>query len=294
MGTTKANLRQRIMGGAYLGDGFASTATGGTAGTLVDSKIAHATDTFNGATIVHKPGAAGYEQRRITAFTTGGTFAVDRNFTSTPVNTDAYEVHRAVEALRIDDAINEAIRISGKRYARRTQDSTLVTAANKYGYNISSLSPVVDRDWGLEKVEYDAGITGTNPPYTEIPRPHWEVVDDNATLMLQFKEIVFDTNTRTWRLSYLVRPSVFTNDTDSLDPDTVNFQNFICAYATSILCAEQGGEPGGKWNRVFLRMQKILEDLKGDVPHIDIVSAINPSFGFAPGGYEHDVSVIRI
>jgi len=296
--TTRADLRQRIGSGAFLGDTLVSTATGGTSTTLVDTKQAQDADVWNGSELVHKPGASGYEVRRVTDFASGGTFTADRAFTATPVNADNYEVHRVFSPGRKNDAINEAIRISGKRFARRTQDTSLTTAANKYGYNITSLSPAVDRDWGLIKVEYDTGLSGTNVPYQEVDNDYWEVVDDNATLMLQFSGIVFDTNTRTLRLTYLVRPSVFSNDTGALDPRLPNFENFICTYATGTLARArwiaEGGEPGSGWHQVYQRMQRELDSLDTDRPRRKASSVKLPVYGEDRSYVEPAVGRIRI
>ncbi len=151
-----------------------------------------------------------------------------------------YERHRIFSILDKNNAINEAMRLSGLRWARRVEDTSLTLAATTFTYALANLTVTVDRFRGLDEVLYNTGATGTGPPYQALSKDFWYVRDANATLTLQLTYLPVTTGTL--RLVYRVAPSAFTADSSTggtLDPDDVNFADYICLKATALLFDKQ-------------------------------------------------------
>ncbi len=151
-----------------------------------------------------------------------------------------YEDHRIFSIPDKNNAINEAMRQSGLRWARRVEDTSLTLAATTFTYALANLTVTVDRFRGLDEVLYNTGGTGTGTPFQALDKKWWKVRDANGTLTLQLSYVPVAGGLR---LVYRVAPSVFTADSSTggtLDPDDVDFANYICLRATAMLFDRQG------------------------------------------------------
>lgn len=236
MAFTRKDLRQRIGSAEFCADTIVSTtSTTGSTTTAVDTSQKQPDDFFNSAQIVFVSGTAGNIglSRYITDWVQStSTFTLDRAVTSTGSG-DGYEVHNVFSYSDKNDAIKGAMRAGQTRWARRLEDTSLAFIVNTYTYSLASLTVPIDPDLGIDKVMYDTGATGTGVPYATLDDDLWELRISGTTYTLQVHDI--PRVGATIRLVYRVRPSVLSDDTTSVVPDSLAFYNYICAKATALL-----------------------------------------------------------
>lgn len=249
--TTRKDLRQRLGSAGFCNDMILSTttATGGAAGaTLIDTSRAETDDAFTLNQVVILSGTSLGDRRTVSTWVQStGTLTPTKAFTAQIAASVSYELHRVFPADEKDAALNEALRVAGTRWSDLQEDESLTLASNTYTYALASLSSLVDPDLGIEKVEYDTGASGTGTPWEAIDDDYWSLRNHGGVLTLQLAEI--PRVGAKLRLTYRVRPSVFSADTGAggvLTPDTQALQNYVCYCAAAFLyddaarSAEQG------------------------------------------------------
>lgn len=161
------------------------------------------------------------------------TFTLDRALSGSTATSDGYEVHTLFSYTDKNDAIKGAMRAGQARWVRRIEDTSLTFATNTYTYSLGSLSVPIDADWKLDKVMYDTGASGTGVPYAVLDDDLWDVRVSGTTYTLQVADV--PRNGATIRLLYRVRPSVLSDDTTTVVPDSQAYFHYICAKATALL-----------------------------------------------------------
>lgn len=261
MAFNRQNIRQRIGSAEFIGDTVVSTASGnGSTTTLVDTSLKQADSFFNFAQVVFISGTAGNLglARYVTTWVQStSTFTLDRSVTST-ASTDGYEVHRLFRYEDKNDAIKGAMRDAGLRWARRIEDTSLAFITNTYTYSLASLTVPIDPDKGIDKVLFDSGTSGTGVPYETLDDDWWELRINGTTYTLQVQDV--PRTGATIRLVYRVRPSVLTDDTTTVIPDSTAFYNYICAKASAILYRNQERiSPDNGWAAKAQEMEQMAE-----------------------------------
>jgi hypothetical protein len=247
MAFTRKTIRQRIGSAEFAADTFVSAATStGTTTTLIDTSLKQPDDFFISSEIITLEGLA-VGARYVTDWVQStSTFTVDRVWAGASVSGDDYEVHTLFSYTEKNEAIVAAQRAAGMRWARRIEDTSLTFLTNTYTYSLGSLTVPIDPDIGLDKVMYDTGTTGTGVPYATLDDDLWELRISGTTYTLQVHDI--PRVGATIRLVYRVRPTVVSDDTTSVVPDSIAYFNYLSAKATAILYRSRSLiEPASDW-----------------------------------------------
>jgi hypothetical protein len=246
MSYTRAQIRQRIGGASFCNDMISSTASalGGSAGaTLIDTTLKGNDNVYRGYEVAITSGAAAGDYRTVDSWVQStGTITPTRAFTAQVVANTTYEMHRIYPANGIgsglgkNQAINEAIRLAGNLWSEYVEDETLSFLSNTYLYDISALSVPVDREWLIDKVEYDPNLGLVGYEWRGIDDDLWYVRNISGTLKLQFRE-QFTIPAVGWkiRLTYRKRPPVLASDSATLTPNSDSFFHWVCFKATELL-----------------------------------------------------------
>jgi hypothetical protein len=247
MSYTRAQIRQRIGGAAFCNDMVtsAASATGALAGaTLIDTTMKGDDDAYNGHEIVISSGTALGDCRMVSDWVSStGTYTPDRNFSAQIASAVTYERHRLYPAngngtgLGKNSAINQAILLAGPLWSEHIEDETITFLTNTWLYSLAGLSTnPVDREWGIDKIEYDPAAGTTGYEWVEIDDDAWFIRDIAGTLKLQFRSnFNLPTAATKMRLSYRKRPPVLTTDAGVLVPNSDSFYHWVCFKATELL-----------------------------------------------------------
>lgn len=194
------SYRQRI--GYATGAFFLGTATGGSAGassTLVDGDDIVATSRAVNEMLedywLLRPdaAAAGDRVRSVATYTPStGTFAVDRNYTNTPVSTDQYELHGLIEPWTLMlDLVNQAL----KRILLPFEFTLTISSTTAKRQSLAGQTWLTDRRWVRQVGLLESGETRADTDPYETRAVHGEVVRDGATLYLFHPRRSFSTTT---------------------------------------------------------------------------------------------------
>lgn len=259
MAFTRKTIRQRIGSAEFCGDTYVSSATGGTTSTLVDTSLKQPDDFFISSEIVPLEGNGANAPRYVTDWVQStSTFTVDRVWSGVAASGDDYEVHTVFPYADKNAAIVAAQRAAAMRWPRRIEDTSLTFLTNTYTYSLGSLSVPIDPDIGIDMVLYDTGTTGTGVPYATLDDDLWEIRISGTTYTLQVYDI--PRTGATIRLIYRVRPTVVSDDTTSIVPDSTAYQNYLCAKATAILYRSRALiEPESDWAAKADNMEAMAE-----------------------------------
>jgi hypothetical protein len=258
MAFTRKTIRQRIGSAEFCADTFVSSATStGTTTTLIDTSLKQPDDYFISSEIITLEGLS-VGARYVTDWVQStSTFTVDRVWAGASVSGDDYEVHTVFSYSDKNDAIVAAQRSAAMRWPRRIEDTSLTLAVNTYTYSLGSLTVPMDPDLGIDRILYDTGASGTGVPYAVLDDDLWEIRQSSTTYTLQVHDIP---RAATMRLVYRVRPTVVSDDTTSVVPDSTAYFNYICAKSTAILFRARAlVEPTADWDAKADRMEGMAE-----------------------------------
>jgi hypothetical protein len=131
------------------------------------------------------------------------------------------------------------------------------------------ICPGFDKYAGLDLLQYDAGLSGTGPPWAKLDDDYYDIVEDNGVLYLQLQAAPPRVGNY-FRLTYRARPLTFTADTGTggtLDPDVEPLAAYICARASAFLCQQASMRAAEEskqahWNRMYERFRDEAETYK--------------------------------
>ncbi len=131
------------------------------------------------------------------------------------------------------------------------------------------ICPGFDKYAGLDLLQYDAGLSGTGPPWAKLDDDYYDIVEDNGVLYLQLQAPPPRVGNY-FRLTFRARPLTFTADTGiggTLDPDVEPFAAYICARASALLCQQASMRAAEEskqahWNRMYERFRDEAETYK--------------------------------
>ncbi len=143
-----------------------------------------------------------------------------------------------------------------------------IAAAHGAGTEIG-ICPGYDKYAGLDSLQYDAGLSGTGPPWAKLDDDYYDIIEDNGVVSLQ----LYAPPPRVgnyMRLTYRARPSTLIADTGTggtLDPDVEPFAAYICARASALLCQQASMRSAEEskqahWNRMYERFRDDAETYK--------------------------------
>jgi hypothetical protein len=143
-----------------------------------------------------------------------------------------------------------------------------IAAAHGAGIEIG-ICPGFDKYAGLDLLQYDAGLSGTGPPWAELDDDYYDIVEDNGVLYLQL-QVPPPRVGNYFRLTYRARPLTFTADTGTggtLDPDVEPFAAYLCARSSAMLCQQASMRAAEEskqahWNRMYERFRDEAETYK--------------------------------
>lgn len=176
--TTLTALRQFIgqeMGGMGLGGFLSSTATGGTASTLVDATWPAMTtlsvdEQWKDAWVFRPNAVAASDKVRIVDVyvPATGTFQVDHAYSNVPVAAEAYEIHTVIEPLT---AMNNLIGEGLKRCMLETEIAATPVALDT-AHSLTTVAPWLEKKSWVRSVGY-LGVNDSRSqidPYTRTVR----------------------------------------------------------------------------------------------------------------------------
>jgi hypothetical protein len=259
MAFNRKTLRQRIGSAEFCADTIVSASTAsGTTSTLLDTSLKQPDDFFISSEIITLEGLA-VGARYVTDWVQStSTFTVDRVWAGAPASGDDYELHQTFSYADKNDALVAAQRAAGMRWARRVEDTSLTFATNTYTYALGALTIPIDPDFGIDQILYNTGATGTGAPFGVYDDDMWEIRISGTTYTLQVYDV--PRNAATIRLIYRVRPTLVSDDTTAVVPDSTGYQNYLCAKATAILFRSRAlVEPESDWAAKAEQMEVLAE-----------------------------------
>lgn len=312
MARTRKDIRQRLGKQGFCNDmvtGTASAIGGASGASLIDTTRQEPLNYFNGGEAVILDGSAAGNYRYISTWTfSTGTLVPATNFSAQIASGVSYEIHRVFSATDKNNEINEAIFYSGDRWPRVIEDTSLAVTANKYGYDLSTLTVAIDPTYGIDKVEYDPKEGTTNYSWIEIDRSLWSIRNNDGTLTLQFRDDLGFTvpliASNNYRLTYRVRPPTLSADSgagSALTPDNDGFYHFVCYKAAAILFSKRAQDKEATdrdaWMLRAREANEIAEKyLAGEKPQPrgDIIHPMWGESGRSQSGYNVHTGKIRI
>lgn len=195
-GTSLRELRQQV--GDYFGR-VRSTATGGSATTVVDTVQTYEADFWNGAYVLidqadgeAPEGAVG----RITDYSAGGTITCT-NLGAAVAAGDTYEVYRRISPTVIDQAINDIA---------KGEPTILDLTPNTTGYSYTIVAEGLVRRDQIQAVWWRASSASYDKP---IELRHWKVEQDGQEITLWIDYVLSD-DALLW-IEYLAGPGGLTS-----------------------------------------------------------------------------------